>query len=606
VRPWETPQPELSFNDEDSPKGILAALPIDGVPLQTGPRPGQASSRTGAFGAAHLWRLGWLATVIFATGAAAFTPGVVGLPIWLALAAGAVPALAALAVGDRRDERLQSLILVLWATCGAGAAVVTGGVSGAMSAWILAPVAAASTLSSPRRLAEGASLALIGGAVAALTQLSGLAPPSPTGPLAFILGFLSVATVGVGLASGLILTHRWAGERDSRNVGELNTLQTLVDGAPQLLLVIAADGRIKSVRGAAPRGVATSSLVNEGLASVSAAGDRQKVSAALAAALDTGEASVGFAPLLDPTRTVCLDVRQVSPDLLVGVMRDATIERARENALQQARAEAEGLAAGRARFLANMSHELRTPLNAIMGFSDIMRARMFGPLTDRYGEYAELIHESGRHLLDLINDVLDMSKIEAERFELQRGEFDAREAVTAAMRLLRVQADAAGVQLRGVLPPNELEVDADRRALKQIVLNLVSNALKFTPRGGQVTVTADGHDGEFELVVADTGVGISPEDLERLGRPYEQAGGVDQRARGTGLGLSLVRAFAKLHGGEMNIESRMGAGTSVSVRMPVLLKASRPAMEAPLMEPLPEVDRDEELGPNVVKFAPPR
>jgi cell cycle sensor histidine kinase DivJ len=588
-------------------------LPIDGAPVQTGFKPGQAQlardTSTGGFGAAHLWRLGWLATVIFATGAAAFTPGEVGLHVWLALAAGAVPALAALAIGDRRDERLQSLILVLWATCGAGAAVVTGGVSGAMSAWILAPVAAASTLSSPRRLAEGASLALIGAAVAALTQLSGLAPPAPTGPLAFILGFLSVATVGVGLASGLILTHRRAGERDTRNVGELNILQTLVDGAPQLLLVITSNGRIKSVRGAAPRGMVIANLANDGLASAAVAGDRQKVSAALAAALDNGEASVAFAPLLDPTRTVCLDLRQVSPDLLVGVMRDATVERARETALQQARAEAEGLAAGRARFLANMSHELRTPLNAIMGFSDIMRARMFGPLTDRYGEYAELIHESGRHLLDLINDVLDMSKIEAERFELQRGEFDAREAVTAAMRLMRVQADAAGVQLRGVLPPGDLEVDADRRALKQIVLNLVSNALKFTPRGGQVTVTADGHDGELELVVADTGVGISPEDLERLGRPYEQAGGVDQRARGTGLGLSLVRAFAKLHGGEMNIESRLGAGTSVSVRMPVLLRPSRPAMEAPLLDPLslPKAEPEEpELGPNVVKFAPPR
>ena len=288
-------------------------MPIDGAPLQTGSRPGQVSSSTGAFGAAHLWRLGWLATVIFATGAAAFTPGVVGGPVWLALAAGAVPALAALAVGDRRDERLQSLILVLWATCGAGAAVVTGGVSGAMSAWILAPVAAASTLSSPRRLAEGASLSLIGGAVAALTQLSGLAPPAPTGPLAFILGFLSVATVGVGLASGLILTHRRAGERDNRHVGELNTLQTLVDGAPQLLLVVASNGRVRTVRGAAPRGVATSNLVSEGLASAAVAGDRQKVSAALASALDAGEASVAFAPLLDTTRTVCLDQRQQVP-----------------------------------------------------------------------------------------------------------------------------------------------------------------------------------------------------------------------------------------------------------------------------------------------------
>jgi cell cycle sensor histidine kinase DivJ len=585
-------------------------LANDGASLQTGSRPAQAqlsgTSSTGGFGAAHLWRLGWLTTVIFATGAAAFTPGVVGLPVWLALAAGALPALAGLAVGERRDERLQSLILVLWATCGAGAAVVTGGVSGAMSAWILAPVAAASILSSPRRLAEGASLALIGGAVAALTQLSGLAPAAPTGPLAFVLGFLSVATVGVGLASGLILTHRRAGEQGNRQAGELNILQTLVDGAPQLLLVVASDGRVRTVRGAAPRGVATANLAGEDLACAAMAGDRQKLSAALATALDAGEASIAFAPLLDPTRTVRLDLRQVSPDLLVGVMRDATLDKARETALRQARAEAEGLAAGRARFLANMSHELRTPLNAIMGFSDIMRARMFGPLTDRYGEYAELIHESGGHLLDLINDVLDMSKIEAERFELQRGEFDAREAVTAAMRLLRVQADAAGVQLRGVLPPDELEVDADRRALKQIVLNLLSNALKFTPRGGQVTVTADGRDGQLELVVTDTGVGISPEDLERLGRPYEQAGGVDQRAKGTGLGLSLVRAFARLHGGEMNIESRLGAGTSVSVRMPVLLTPPRPAMEPPLLEPALEPPEEPELGPNVVKFAPPR
>jgi len=276
---------------------------------------------------------------------------------------------------------------------------------------------------------------------------------------------------------------------------------------------------------------------------------------------------------------------------------------------EQARAAAEqkaAMAEARQQFLSDMSHELRTPLNAIMGFSDIMRSRMFGPLSDRYGEYAELVHESGRHLLDLINDVLDMSKIEAERFDLQRGVFDAREAVTAAMRLLRVQADGAGVQLRGVLPPNELEVDADRRALKQIVLNLVSNALKFTPRGGQVTVTADGHDGVLEVVVADTGVGISPEDLERIGRPYEQAGGVDQRAQGTGLGLSLVRAFATLHGGEMVIESRLGAGTSVSVRMPVLTAPPRLIAEPPVA---PEA-QDEPVEPapalpdNVIPFNP--
>ncbi|WP_168076915.1 HAMP domain-containing sensor histidine kinase, partial [Caulobacter sp. SSI4214] len=322
-----------------------------------------------------------------------------------------------------------------------------------------------------------------------------------------------------------------------------------------------------------------------------------------------GAASLTFNPALGVERVVALDLQRVAPNQLVGLLRDVTAERNRESALDQARADAEALAAGRARFLANMSHELRTPLNAIMGFSDIMRAKMFGPLTDRYAEYAELIHESGGHLLDLINDVLDMSKIEAERFELQRGVFDAREAVQAAMRLLRVQSDTAGVQLRGVLPPGELEVDADRRALKQIVLNLVSNALKFTPRGGQVTVTAHGYDGVLEIVVADTGVGISPEDLERLGRPYEQAGGPDQRARGTGLGLSLVRAFAKLHGGEMSIESRLGAGTSVSVRLPVLLAPLKPAeatdaantesRPAPTDAPKPAAS----LGDNVIAFA---
>jgi cell cycle sensor histidine kinase DivJ len=239
-----------------------------------------------------------------------------------------------------------------------------------------------------------------------------------------------------------------------------------------------------------------------------------------------------------------------------------------------ARDDAESNAAGRARFLANMSHELRTPLNAIMGFSDIMRAKMFGDLPPRYAEYAQLIHESGRHLTDLINDVLDMSKIEADRYVLSRETFDAREAVNAALRLVRLQADDAGVGLRGLSPPEPLMVDADRRALKQIVLNLVSNALKFTPRGGSVTVSAQAVRGEFELTVADTGVGIAKDDLERLGRPFEQAGDAESKAQGTGLGLSLVKAFARLHGGTMGIESELGEGSAVTVRLPVLVEAA--------------------------------
>jgi cell cycle sensor histidine kinase DivJ len=224
-----------------------------------------------------------------------------------------------------------------------------------------------------------------------------------------------------------------------------------------------------------------------------------------------------------------------------------------------------------------------------MGFSDIMRAKMFGELPGRYVEYADLIYESGAHLLDLINDVLDMSKIEAQKFELSREEFDSREPISGALRIVRLQADEAGVQLRGVLPPQPLTVNADKRALKQIVLNLVSNALKFTPRGGSVVVTLGGHGDDMELTVADTGVGIAEEDLAKIGRPYEQDGANDKRVMGTGLGLSLVRAFAELHGGMMTIESRLGAGTAVSVRLPVVI-------------PTPPV----EVGGNVVAFSPQR
>ncbi len=239
---------------------------------------------------------------------------------------------------------------------------------------------------------------------------------------------------------------------------------------------------------------------------------------------------------------------------------------------EAARAYAERDAQGKMRFLANMSHELRTPLNAIIGFSDIMRAKLFGSLPPKYAEYAELIHESGNHLLELINDVLDVSKIEADKYELSREVFDAREAATAALRIVRQQADDLHVQLRGVLAPEPLDVDADRRALKQIVLNLVSNALKFTPPGGAVTLSFAAVAGALEITVADTGVGIAPEDLARLGRPFEQAGEAADRMRGTGLGLSLVKAFARLHGGDMAIESRLGEGTAVTVRLPVLVR----------------------------------
>jgi cell cycle sensor histidine kinase DivJ len=272
-------------------------------------------------------------------------------------------------------------------------------------------------------------------------------------------------------------------------------------------------------------------------------------------------------------------LRRLPDGTILAVLRDVSDQQAREAALDAARQEAETLHQGKTRFLANMSHELRTPLNAVIGFSDMMRQRMFGPLPDRYLEYANLIHEAGGHLLDLINDVLDMSKIEAERFELARQRFDAREPISAALRLIRLQAHDKGVELNGAFPVDPVPVEADKRALKQMVLNLLSNAVKFTPRHGSVTLSMRVDDAVLEVSVADTGVGLSPADLERIGRPYEQAGGPDQRRQGTGLGLSLVRSMAELHGGTLSIESRLGEGSDFTLRLPIVDTTARPTAE---------------------------
>ena len=263
-------------------------------------------------------------------------------------------------------------------------------------------------------------------------------------------------------------------------------------------------------------------------------------------------------------------MRRLSPMRLVAALRDATSDHFRLVDLEQTAADAEALNIGKSRFLANMSHELRTPLNAIMGFSDVMRQRIFGDLPHRYAEYAELIHDAGSHLVG--SDQRRARHVQDRGVALSSCRSSGwMRAIRSRRpsRLMRLQADEAGVQLRGLLSGEPLFLDADRRALKQITLNLVSNALKFTPKGGLVTVSLDSLAGAMELSVTDTGLGIAAEDLERLGQPFVQAGDSVQQGRGTGLGLSLVRAFAELHGGQMVIESRLGEGTAVTVRLPI-------------------------------------
>ncbi len=230
-------------------------------------------------------------------------------------------------------------------------------------------------------------------------------------------------------------------------------------------------------------------------------------------------------------------------------------------------------------FLANMSHELRTPLNAVIGFSEIMQAETFGPLGNvRYREYTRLIQDAGRHLLDLINDVLDMSKIEAGKHELVRERLLVGEIIGECVDLMRERAQQADVDLQYSVPPGPLWVDADRRAIKQILLNLLSNAIKFTPARGHVVAKAAVSDDKLILLVTDTGIGIPADQLYRLGNPFVQLNtDAGTTHSGTGLGLALVRALAQMHQGTLKIESIEGKGTTVSVTIPLAAKANMAA-----------------------------
>ena len=257
------------------------------------------------------------------------------------------------------------------------------------------------------------------------------------------------------------------------------------------------------------------------------------------------------------------------PADIVAVTRDISERKVHERALVEARDAALEASRAKSQFLANMSHELRTPLNAIIGFSEVMTREMFGSLGPRYQEYSRLIHESGAHLLELINSVLDMSKIEAGKFELVEELFDLEETAESALRFLRIPAERAGVALTLAAQPGARLIFADRRAIKQILVNLLSNGVKYTPRGGVVAITAKAAGSGIEIMVRDTGTGISPTDLERLGKPFEQVENAQTRAKeGTGLGLALVKSLAQMHGGSAVLESVLGEGTTVTVRLP--------------------------------------
>ncbi len=259
---------------------------------------------------------------------------------------------------------------------------------------------------------------------------------------------------------------------------------------------------------------------------------------------------------------------------LYGIMQDVTETRQREMDLRQAKDTAERAYAAKSQFLANMSHELRTPLNAVIGFSEMMERQLLGPIgTEKYLEYITGIRESGEHLLDLISDILDMSKIEAGKYELALEQFNIAKTIRLAVHMIEGRALDNAIKINITLDNEDLRIVADRRAVMQMVLNLLSNAVKFSKQNGVINVTLQEHQNSLTITVEDNGIGIPANKLANITMPFEQAQ-VDYKKEyeGTGLGLSITKELSESHGGSLDIQSTLDVGTIVTIRLPYKTK----------------------------------
>jgi two-component system, NtrC family, sensor kinase len=297
--------------------------------------------------------------------------------------------------------------------------------------------------------------------------------------------------------------------------------------------------------------------------------------------IESGIRAILAAPMVRENRVIgCLAVTRNHP----GEFAAETIELLRTFATQSALAiqnarlfreieekscQVEAASQHKSEFLANMSHELRTPLNAIIGFSEVLTDRMFGELNEKQEEYLKDIYASGNHLLSLINDILDLSKIEAGRMELELTDFHLPTGLDNALTLVRERAGRRSITLQTSVDERLGEIRADERKIRQVVLNLLSNAIKFTPEGGRIEVAAAPRDGSVEVAISDTGVGIAPEDQEAVFEEFRQVGTADKKAEGTGLGLTLCRKFIELHGGRIWVKSQVGQGSTFTFTIPV-------------------------------------
>ncbi len=472
----------------------------------------------------------------------------------------------------------------------------TGGIGSFAAIWLVVVPLEAALSASRRVVATASTFALAAAGFLAVATETQLIPPAMliAGSHApwIALGIISAALYATGLALGaesLARTSFWL------LYAEEDRYRLLARNMTDVIARYQRDGTALFISPAAHSlfGVAASELTGHGLFDRVHVADRPAYLTAIADSAADGEArSLEFRIRRDDTRGTkfvwvemrCRPLDQENADSdcreVVAVLRDVSERKSQEQALEEARAESERANAGKSRFLATMSHELRTPLNAVIGFSDMLTNETITLDAARRDEYARLINNSGRHLLSVVNGVLDMSKMEAGSFEITPEPFAPAQVIIGCCDLLALKAREGGVELKTQIATGLPEIVADRRALSQILLNLVSNAVKFTNRDGVVIVAAEREGSQLCISVTDTGVGIGDDDLPRLGEAFFQArASYDRRHDGTGLGLSIVKGLVRLHGGEFKIASKLGEGTCVTVRIPIDCEHKRPPVQ---------------------------
>ena len=479
------------------------------------------------------------------------------------------------------------------------AAGITGGITSFLIAWmVIVPLEAA--LSADRRVVLSAiaiaGLALAGLAVGGIFDVL----PSPQNlaydpALLALLGSMSALIYAGGLAVSVQSVHDRSEQEISR--GE-RRYRLLAENATDMITRHDANGRLlfASIASEQILGEPADALMGNGLLDRVHAADKPAYLEAFRQCLDLnkpvsvefrvkkrsasnasyGESESGYSWAEMRCRPVSRDEdgtisSDSVPSEIVAITRDITARKAQEDEILKARDAAETANQAKTQFLANMSHELRTPLNAIIGFSEILNRELYGRIgEERYREYAHLIHDSGEHLLSVVNEILDMSKIEAGKFDIVAEPFEVGGFVKSCCEIMRHQCEKKTIDLRIDVEHQLPDLVADKRACKQILLNLLANSIKFTDPGGFVSVGVRRVDQDIELTVADDGIGIAEKDLPRLGNPFVQAeSSYDRSYEGTGLGLSVVKGLVRLHGGTFAIESTLGEGTKVLVRLPM-------------------------------------